>query len=281
MPASTMDILVTLDENYLPPLQVMLTSLHINNPEASCRIYLLHRGIGQSKLESLGKGLGKMGYNLCPILVDEKLFEKAPATAQYPQEMYYRLLAAHLLPVKLNRILYLDPDLLVINSIKPLWNMDLKDNLFAAAAHTGKTELANNVNKLRLGTEHKYFNSGVLVLDLVRARRQIVPEEIFSFVEKHSAELILPDQDILNQMYGKNILELDDFIWNYDARNFSTYYMRSTGKADMPWVMKNTAILHFCGKAKPWKPFYRHRFGVLYQHYMQLARRWFPLEDNQ
>lgn len=39
------------------------------------------------------------------------------------------------------------------------------------------------------------------------------------------------------------------------------------------WVIKHTAILHFCGKAKPWKPRYIYRFGALYLHYMQLAER--------
>ena len=53
--------------------------------------------------------------------------------------MYYRLLAAQFLPDHLHRILYLDPDILVINSLRPLWETDLKGNLFAAAAHTGKT----------------------------------------------------------------------------------------------------------------------------------------------
>ena len=37
--------------------------------------------------------------------------------------------------------------------------------------------------------------------------------------------------------------------------------------------MEHTAILHFCGKAKPWKPGYVYRFGVLYHHYAQLTRR--------
>lgn len=42
--------------------------------------------------------------------------------------------------------------------------------------------------------------------------------------------------------------------------------------------MSHTAILHFCGKAKPWKPNYFYRFGLLYQHYIQLACRDWP--DN-
>lgn len=62
---------------------------------------------------------------------------------------------------------------------------------------------------------------------------------------------MLPDQDILNALYGNRILEIDDAIWNYDARNYSSYLMRSYGQDDIQWVMQHTSILHFCGKAKP------------------------------
>lgn len=37
--------------------------------------------------------------------------------------------------------------------------------------------------------------------------------------------------------------------------------------------MAHTAVLHFCGKAKPWRRGYLHRFGILYKHYMELTRR--------
>ena len=92
-------------------------------------------------------------------------------------------------------------------------------------------------------------------------------------MDEHRIELVLPDQDLLNAMYGQRILPVDDALWNYDARNYSSYLMRSMGEADLPWVMRHTAVLHFCGKAKPWKPGYFYRFGMLYQHYEQLAVR--------
>ena len=141
-----------------------------------------------------------------------------------------------------------------------LWQTDMEGALFAAAPHTGMTELANNVNRIRLGTQCKYYNSGVLLIDLARARAEIEPESLYRYIEAHRSGLLLPDQDVLNAMFGDRILPLDDFRWNYDARNFTNYYMRSSGMADSDWVMRNTAILHFCGKAKPWKPFYRYRF---------------------
>lgn len=269
----TISLLTTLDQNYLPQLQVMLTSLSVNNPGESFSLYLIHSGIPEEALSGVRQQCEAYGYLFSPIEVDDSLFRNAPVTRQYPKEMYYRLLAPVLLPGDLKRILYLDPDILIINPLRPLWETKLKGNIFAAAAHTGKTELANSVNKLRLGTEEDYYNSGVLLMDLEAGRQEIEPQVLFDFVEQHRKELLLPDQDILNALYSERILPLDDVLWNYDARNFSNYLLRSGGICDLHWVMEHTAILHFCGKEKPWKPKYLHRFGILYLHYMQLTRR--------
>ncbi len=273
MELSPMNILVTLDEAYLPRLRVLLTSLYLTDPEQPVELYLLHRAIPEEALARLAEQLRPLHYRLHPVVVDEALFADAPVSKRYPQEMYYRLLAGQLLPQELNRVLYLDPDLLVINPIRPLWELDLHGKMFAAAAHTHKTELSNTVNNLRLGTEHKYYNSGVLVIDLDECRKKIQPEDVFQYAREHTSDLMLPDQDILNCLYGRETLEVDDYLWNYDARKFRDYYLRSGGESSVAWVMQYTAILHFCGKAKPWKPRYRHRFGVLYQHYMVLTER--------
>mgnify|MGYP001863407201 FL=1 len=268
-----MELLVTVDKNYIPPLQVMLTSLYMNNPGEKVELYLLHSRLQEKELEPLEKQCGRLGYKFFPVKIEDSWFSQAPVTKQYPREMYYRLLAPCFLPQKLHRILYLDPDILVINSLRPLWETDMKGRLFAAAAHTGKTNLANNINQVRLGTTHKYFNSGVLLINLDQGRKEILPEEIFQYAGEHAKELLLPDQDILNAVFGSRTLELDDYLWNYDARNYSTYLLRSGGVCDMDWVMGNTGILHFCGKTKPWQAGYIHRFGILYKHYMQINRR--------
>lgn len=272
------NILVSLDENYMPQLRVMLASLMLNNPGCEFTIYLLHSGIAAEKLASLGGALAARGHTLRPVLVDSALFERAPVNRYYSQEMYYRLLAAQLLPGELDKILYLDPDILIINPITELWQTELGTNLFAAAAHSGKSELAEGVNNLRLGTDGKYYNSGVLLINLARCREEIKPDEIFAFVERHAPELLLPDQDVLNALYGNRILPVSDVLWNYDARNYAEYRVRTHGEATLPWVMEHTAVLHFCGREKPWKPHYVRRFGVLYRHYMQLEK--IILADN-
>ena len=266
-------LLVSLDERYLPQLKVLLTSAALNCPETRLDLYLLHSGIPDSAWEPFYRWSERHGGRFTPIRVGDDLFQAAPVSRQYPREMYYRLLAGELLPGTVGRVLYLDPDILVINPLRPLWETDLQGKLFAAAAHTGKTELANSVNRLRLGVDHDYYNSGVLLMDLARARTAIRSEQLFAYTADHARELVLPDQDLLNALYGDEVLPIPEELWNYDARNYNNYLLRSGGEQDTDWVMAHTAILHFCGKAKPWKPRYPYRFGILYQHYAQLARR--------
>lgn len=267
------NLLVTLNQNYVPQLLVLLTSIFINNPGEQFNLYLMQNSLPERSCNRIESSCTKFGYPFYLIDVPEKIFQNAPTNARYPKEMYYRLLAAQLLPAQLERVLYLDPDILVINPLRPLWQTDMRDMLFAAAAHTGKTEIAKNVNKIRLKTENVYYNSGVLLMNLIFGRQEIKPDELFHFVSEHQNTLLLPDQDILNAMYGQRIISLEDIIWNYDARNYGTYLLRSDGLCDINWVIKHTSILHFCGKAKPWKPHYLYRFGALYLHYMHLAER--------
>lgn len=272
----TINLLVTLDRNYVPQLNVLLTSIYLNNPGQPFAVYLMHSGIPAVDLNGVARFCLKFGYDFSSVPVDDKLFQNAPVTKQYPQEMYYRLLAPCLLPRKLDRVLYLDPDILVINPLRPLWETDLRNCLFGAAAHSGKTELVNSVNRMRLGTSHDYYNSGVLLIDLAAGRRAIIPEELFAYASKHPKNLLLPDQDMLNVLFGTRIFPLDDVLWNYDARDFRAYQLGSGGTYDLDWVLSHTAILHFCGKSKPWKKGYIYRFGLLYKHYAKLAERFGP-----
>ncbi|MCQ9209058.1 glycosyltransferase family 8 protein [Granulicatella seriolae] len=273
MSTNAINILVSFDKGYIKPFHTMLKSLVTNNPHETIHIWLLHSSISSEELQDLGDFCDLQGVSLTPIQVDSAIFKKAPVSKQYPQEMYYRLLAPHLLPSTLDRILYLDPDILVINSIRPLWEMSLNEYIFAAASHIGVTNIINGVNRIRLGTNHDYFNTGVLLMNLKVAREVVKAEDIFQCVSNYKGELILPDQDVFNFLYGSLTLAIDDAIWNYDARYYTSYMIRSGGDYDLDWVMKNTVILHFCGKRKPWAKSYSYRFATLYKHYMNAIFR--------
>ena len=108
-------------------------------------------------------------------------------------------------------------------------------------------------------------------MNLELQRKQVDEREIFNFVDKNRSKLIMPDQDILNALFSKAIKSLDEKLYNYDVRYFRYYRIVSGGFWDMDRVIKNTVILHFCGKKKPWKKEYNGRFHALYKHYEKLA----------
>ncbi len=268
-----MKLLVTLDENYLNPCKVMLYSLFCNSQDTDTEVYMIHSGMPYEKINELQKLCAYFNAGLIPILIDKKLFENAPVNKRYPQEMYYRLLSPLVLPQSLDRILYLDPDILIINSLTELWNVKTDKKTFAAASHTGLTEMTNELNYARLNISNEYFNTGVMLINLNKARQLVKREDIFDCVCKREKDLILPDQDVFNILYGKDTVSVDDAVWNYDVRNYTKYMIRSSGKYDLNGVMKNTSVLHFCGKNKPWKENYKNPFGILYLHYMNRCNK--------
>lgn len=261
------DVLVTVDGNYLEPLEVMLYSLNKNNPNQEVTVWLVHESITEASLRHLASQLTAFNWKLKPIKVEEDFFSDAPTVERYPKEMYFRLLCGQILPQELKRVLYLDPDILIINSILSLWEMDLEGNLLAASSHMGVTNISSSINNIRLNLDHNYFNSGVMLIDLDKARELIKIEDINQFIEKYGSLLLLPDQDVLNHLYGRYIKEVPEEIWNYDTRKYFSYFARSKGELDVSWVMKNTAILHFCGKPKPWQKKSDTRFTALYLDY--------------
>lgn len=270
----TMHILFTADENYARRIPTVLESIKSSHPEEEIHIHLISDELSEELKDFLSKICSDLGYDFCLYRVLENAFADAPVNKHYSKAMYYRMLAAEILPQDVERVLYLDPDILVIGSLMPLWGMDLEaDICFAAASHTTEQGILDNINRLRLETSSVYYNTGVLLMDLKKCRRQVRRNDIFSFINDNEFKLLLPDQDVFNALYGKLTKKVPDEIWNYDARKYSKYLMKSAGAFDEYWVIRNTAVLHYCGKDKPWNPSYRFRFGNLYRHYQQLSER--------
>lgn len=269
-------LLVTLDERYVPPLLVMLHSAFINNPNQTLHIYLIHETIPVKMIQTVQDLCRSHGGELFPIQVAPEVFGEAPVVAKYySKAMYYRLLACHLLPQDLDKIIYIDPDTLIINPLRELYDTPLDQFLFGACSHKGIVGVTVPLNRMRI-REYKgddYFNSGVLLLNLPLQREEITEEELNQYVEKHKKELVLPDQDVLNGLWAHRILPLDESLYNYDIHHYESYHLSSKGEKNLKWVMENTVILHFCGKIKPWHKMFVGRYGMLWTHYAAMTKR--------
>lgn len=267
------DLLVTLDAGYLPPLKVMLWSLAANNPGLPIHVWLVHEQLTDAQIDSVRQLTSTFDWRLTAVPAQVDLTDQPALIKRYPPAMYFRLLCGQILPASVHRVIYLDPDTLVINELLPLWQLDLKGKMLAASVHRGVTKLVDNVNQLRLGTKTSYFNSGVLVIDVDQAREKIKLADITATIDKYHDYLILPDQDILNFLYGEDIVEIDEERWNYDTRRYLLYQTRNLTQHDIHWVMSHTVVLHYCGTPKPWELTSDSKFTGLYLNYQQQCQR--------
>ena len=262
-------ILVTLDRNYLKVLSVMLYSLSQSDPEGVYTVYVVNNTLTEEDFASLSALLPRT--ELVNVQVSEDLLQNAPVSDRYPTEMYYRLFAARYLPQQLARILYLDPDLVVLHSLRSLYQIDFASKLFAAASHIeSRTFRELNRRRLHLSEHAKYLHSGVMMMNLALLRKES-PQTIIDYIQSHKATLLLPDQDVLNALYADRTVPLDPLVYNLGEKylRLKNLHLPPQEKLTLDWVRSNTAIVHYYGRNKPWKEHYRGSLGIFYHEWEQ------------
>lgn len=260
--SAPMNLLVTLNASYLAPLNVMLFSLMRSNPTEKFNIYLLHNNLSEELLLPTRKILG--GNSLYPIQVQEPQLKDAPVSKRYPQEMYFRIFAAQYLPEGIDRVLYLDPDIIINGSLRELYETPMDTELFAAASHI--RSILHKFNEIRLDMEEDgtYINSGVMLMNLKRLRQEQNVSDVFTYIEQHKNKLMLPDQDVISGMYGSRIIPVDPYRYNMTERLF-TFPPTSQAWLNLEWVRQNTVCIHYCGRNKPWKNSYTGKLDIFYK----------------
>lgn len=133
---------------------------------------------------------------------------------------YLRLLLPRLLPAHVERLLYLDCDILCAGSLRELFDLDLRGNVLGAVrdAHAGSLSDMGGLPGLArypdLDPDAPYFNAGVLLIDLPGWRDQRITERCFEYVRRHADEARFTDQDALNHTLHGNWLRLPK-TWNH------------------------------------------------------------------
>ena len=270
-----MNLLFSINDRFTKPFLTTLYSIYVNTPQTDFDIYILQKEALKDN-DLIHQYCQSLNMTYHPVIVGENIFEEAPASDRWPESIYYRLLAHNFLPETLDKILYLDADILCINNLSSLYMQDIEDYLYAASSHT-RLEFTDTINRLRLGNHElaSYYNSGVLLMNLDLIRQEVRSEAIFQFIQDNHNYLLLPDQDILNALYGDKVFPLADEIYNFDSRLPILYELLSQNEYNLDWVVNNTVILHFCGKDKPWQEGRSTKFSFLYKHYQSLSTRLF------
>lgn len=256
------NILVTLNEAYIPHLNTMLSSMIYHNQDCFFTVYLLHSSLCEETTAETKRILGDFG-ELILIEAGEHGLEEAPTTDRFPKEMYYRIFAAKYLPKNVERVLYLDPDIIVNGSIEELYRTPLDGFYLAAATHNGKFMRSINGIRLKLKKGTPYINSGVLLINVSLFRKEQDYQKVIEYIKENKNRLFLPDQDVISALYGDKIYELDTLRYNMTERLYR-YHRLIGDEKDLKWIRQHSVIIHYCGRNKPWKENYSGKLNVFY-----------------
>lgn len=252
-----MNILISASENYLPFAKTMLASLGATNT-ASVHVYLMYVEMEQKAMDAFSAFVTQtLGMQFTAVAVDYSCFQDMPIGRHYSIEIYNRLLAQDLLPQSLDRILYLDVDLVVRGDLSSFYQQELAEETYLVACvdwnYQSEVMQAHKAN-LGLPASHRYFNSGVLLLDLAKLRENVTAQDVFAVTKELAPKMKFPDQDILNVMYAQHVVYADAAIYN-----FQTFDVHDTA-----FSKENTIIVHYAGIQKPWQWKYINRYSKYY-----------------
>jgi lipopolysaccharide biosynthesis glycosyltransferase len=176
-----------------------------------------------------------------------------PVHGYFTPAMWYRVLAPELLG-DLDRLLYLDSDIIAVDSLAPLWDADLDGAVIAAVTNVLEPQYLGRPRQLGLPESQQYFNTGVLLMDLAAMRRDGWAAALFDYARSTGEELIWPDQDTFNVVLGGRRRALHP-RWN--CMNSIFLFEESVdvfGRQTVAEARANPAIRHFEGPGlnKPW-----------------------------
>lgn len=260
-----MNILVTFNKNYLPYFISLMRSINDSNKN-DINYYIFSNDITLNDIY-LYKDYIYENNQFYIINIPNKVFKDAPISKRYPLEMYYRLLASEFLPKNIERILYLDPDIIVKGNLNSLYNLDFEDNLFIGCSNIKKFLTRFNQIKNGVDKNHIYINTGVMLINIKKLRSLDKKDEIFDFIKNKKHLLTLPDQDVLSAIYGDKIKLIDNEIYNFNDRVLFHHNLINKDKIDLNWIDKNVKIIHYLGKNKPWKKSYHGKLKHYYEKY--------------
>lgn len=250
------------DENYIAYAGVMMHSAVQATPGATLHFHLINCSIRDESVEKLRTMLEAMGARLTTYTPDASLYEGLP-TLRYGEAVYQRINLPEYIPDSIDKIIYIDSDTLVLQSLMELWSLDLQGN------STGAVENLSPKACRDIGVDRtEYFNSGVLVMDLNQWRQRRLHRQVTDYARENAASLRFVDQCSLNAVLQGDWFRLP-LKWNQQSDIYKVVIKYREGCSysvdEMQSAMLEPAIVHFTGKMKPWKLYCFHPFKSCYR----------------
>ncbi len=254
-----MNVLLISDDNYAFLLGGCLTSLLKSNSDVEeINVYIIADHISDAsieKIKDIGRKYGRLIVFLDPPHMNDKLVVKGSLNIS----TYYRLMLSSSVPQTVDKLIYLDCDVLIRGSLKELWDTNISDYLIAGVYDTTGKYAREAVG---LKKDEKYVNAGVLLINLKKWRDQQVEKECLDYLAEQNWKVEFNDQGVIN-----HVCSAKTYLFS-PKYNYMPTYERYTWR-QLSWLVnsdmfcsceslreskKNPIIIHFAGYAfsRPW-----------------------------
>ncbi|HFI0633041.1 TPA: SP_1767 family glycosyltransferase [Streptococcus suis] len=238
------------DKDYLLQLTTCLKSIFRFNRQ--CKVYILNQDIPQEWFLSIRDMATQFDSQIHDIrLFDSELAQNWPTHDHINHMAYARYFIPKYIPE--DRVLYLDSDTLVCQSLDSLYSLDLQGYPLAAIPDPSGIE----------------FNSGVLVIDNKKWRKEHILEQLIQTTQAEQAikeanpdYLFNGDQTVFNKVFAHNWLELDKVENLQVGHDMVAFYSNWTNHFSQSTAFPR--IIHFTTRHKPWNTFSSHRYRDLW-----------------
>ena len=260
--AETIQVVVGCDDGYARHLAVMLLSLFAHSRTLPVRVHVMVSPAFASRGqldEAMGEHAGKLTYYRVATGAVPGPVDRTDITAA----TYYRLLIGDVLPADLDRVIYLDCDMLVCCDVVDLWRQPLGAAVVGAVNDPG----FEDHGALGIPSGSSYFNAGLLLINMKAWRGTSVGSEALAFRVAHPERITYDDQCALNWVLRGRWAKLDD-VWNAQIRAFADL----TGKGvryfhPVPAAGQAARVVHFNCPGRPWMYMDEHPFKPAYLRY--------------
>ena len=236
------------DDNYATHLGVMFVSLLENttNPER-IHFYIIDGGISEQKKATLTHDIRTRYSQITFIEINKENYSSFPTSAYITSAAYYRLSISELLDVNIEKVIYLDCDVIVKKDIQVLWEIDLEDYPFAAVEN-----IANSTYKASKLQQSDFCNTGVMVINLKKWRNENISKQVVKYIVENPELICSFDQCAINGVFKGNWKRLP-LTWNFQSGMYrNTKQVNRLIKEQTDRAIWDPAIIHYIGWSKPW-----------------------------
>lgn len=255
-------IVFGIDDDFVRPLGVLMTSILENNKDENIIFHIISKKIKKDNEKIVQEFAINNNIIINIYVIDENIFKNLPKTEYISHATYNRFLIPNILKDITDKVLYLDADIICLNSIKLLKNFNIDDNIVGVIEEANKYVEKQQIKELEL-ISNKYFNAGVMYINIKEWIKNNINDKILNLL-KSKKKFMFNDQDILNIVLENKCIYMDK-IYNYefDVRHKHNRYVYN--------IPSDVVFLHYVGKFKPWQKWCMHPVKNFFEKYANIS----------